>query len=197
MGVEQRGEGSIGEEAEKGGAARMLQGDAQTLYQDLFPVIEAAGLELVDVELDSHTLRVTVEREGGVDLDALAAANRAVSAVLDGHDPFPGSYTLEVSSPGLDRRLRRPEHFKAAVGSVVTVRTVAGTAGARRVRGVLRDAGTESVVVEDDAVPGGTVEVPYGAIERARTVFQWGPAPAAPSPSRAAPRGARRRAVTP
>ena len=67
---------------------------------------------------------------GGVDLDAIATATRAVSVVLDAHDPFPGKrYTLEVSSPGVERKLRTPKHFERAVGEKVSVRTSAGGQG--------------------------------------------------------------------
>ncbi len=88
---------------------------------------------------------MTVDRPGGVDLDALAEANRAVSRALDELDPFPGRYTLEVSSPGLERRLRTPAHFARAVGETVTVRTLPGTAAVRRVRGVLAAADDDGV----------------------------------------------------
>ena len=72
----------------------------QDLFAALQPVVDAVGLELVDVEMKSGVLQVTVDREGGVDLEALTAANRAASTLLDELDPFPGRYSLEVSSPG-------------------------------------------------------------------------------------------------
>jgi ribosome maturation factor RimP len=121
---------------------------------------------------------VTVDRQGGVDLDALADANREVSRTLDDLDLFPGSYTLEVSSPGLERRLRTPEHFTRAVGETVTVRTLPDTeAVARRVRGVLRGADEGGITLEGPEVPEGSMWIAYGQIERARTVFEWGPEP--------------------
>ena len=82
--------------------------EAAQMVQDLFPVLQpvvaAAGLELVDVEMRSGVLQVTVDRAGGVDLEALTDANRAVSALLDDLDPIPGRYSLEVSSPGSSGR---------------------------------------------------------------------------------------------
>jgi ribosome maturation factor RimP len=139
------------------------------------PVATDLDLELVDVELAGGILRITVDRPGGLDLDVIAKATRAVSRLLDEHDPVPGRYTLEVSSPGLERRLRTPDHFVRAVGSEVTVKTRAEFDGERRVRGTL--------VAADDA--GVTVRLPDGAehtithdqIEKARTVFEWGPTP--------------------
>ncbi len=75
----------------------------EDLFAALQPVVTACDLELVDVVLESGVLQVTVDREGGVDLEALTDANRAVSAVLDELDPIPGRYSLEVSSPGIER----------------------------------------------------------------------------------------------
>ena len=173
----------------------MAEGDAETLYGALAPVVAALGLELVDVELTGATVRVTVDRDGGVDLDALAAANRVVSGTLDGIDPMPGGYTLEVSSPGLERRLRRPAHFARALGETVSVRLLPGSGAVRRLRGRLAEADEHGVRVEGPEVPGGSAHIEYGTIERARTVFEWGAKPA-PSPSRArAPKG-RERAAT-
>ncbi len=77
----------------------------------LSPVLEARGLDLVDVEVHGAQLTVFVDREGGVGLDELGEATRDVSAALDELDPMPGRYTLSVSSPGLERRLRTPAHF--------------------------------------------------------------------------------------
>ena len=83
------------------------------------------------------TLRVTVDRQGGVDLEAIASATRMISRELDHADPLPGRYTLEVSSPGLERPLRTPEHFQRAVGDTLAVRTQPDVDGDRRVQGVL------------------------------------------------------------
>jgi ribosome maturation factor RimP len=151
------------------------------------------GLELVDLERRSTSFRVVVDRDGGVDLDAIAAATRAVSAVLDAHDPFPGQrYTLEVSSPGVERRLRTPVHFERAVGEKVTVRTVAGGKGERRVTGRLRCADAEGFVLEGDEVPEGGRHFSYEEVDRARTVFEWGSKSPAAARQGGAPRQAAR-----
>jgi ribosome maturation factor RimP len=110
------------------------------LADALSPLLEARGLDLVDVELHGSELTVYVDREGGVDLDTLGEATRAVSAALDEIDPLPGRYTLAVSSPGLERRLRTPAHFMRAVGEAVTVRVHGGTSEVRRVSGTLEAA---------------------------------------------------------
>jgi ribosome maturation factor RimP len=147
----------------------------ERLVGALSPVLEASGLELVDLVVAGSAVQVTVDRPGGVDLDALSVANQALSRMLDQLDPFPGSYTLEVSSPGLERRLRTPEHFARAVGETVTMRTLGGASPQRRIRGVLAAADQSGCTVEGPEVPGGSVRLDYEAIERARTVFVWGP----------------------
>ena len=137
-------------------------------------VLGAEGLALYDVELADGTLRVLVDREGGVDLQVLSQATRALSAALDAVDPLPGRYVLEVSSPGLERPLRTPGHFGAAVGRRVAIKTVPGTAGDRRVEGELVGVDDGGVSIELDH---GRRRVGFGEIERARTVFEWGALP--------------------
>ena len=141
------------------------------------PCVAAVGLELVEVELRPGIVRVVVDGPAGADLDQLAQATRAVSSVLDEHDPFPGRYTLEVSSPGVERPLRTPEHFRRAVGRDVSVRTLAGTDGERRVQGRLLVADATGVVVDGPGLPDGGRRISYEEVDRARTVFSWGPAP--------------------
>jgi ribosome maturation factor RimP len=154
------------------------------LHGVLSPLLAAHGLELVDLEVRSGLVRVTVDREGGIDLDSLASANRTVSAALDEIDPMPGRYALEVSSPGVERRLRTPEHFGRALGETVSVRTLPGTGDVRRVQGRLSAADESGFVLEGPEIPGGSLRIAYDEVERARTVFEWGAKPA-PSPSRA------------
>ena len=143
----------------------------------LSPLLEARGLDLVDVEVHGASLTVYVDKDGGVGLDELGDATRDVSAALDEIDPIPGRYTLSVSSPGLERRLRTPAHFARALGETVTVRLDAGTDDVRRVTGTLEAAGEDGFTLVCPEVPGGTMEIEYGRVERARTVFQWGPEP--------------------
>ena len=141
------------------------------------PVCEADGVELVDLELNGGVLRLTVDRDGGLDLDAIAGLTRRISRLLDDDDPVPGRYTLEVSTPGLERRLRTPDHFRRAVGEVVNVRTTAGTTP-RRVRGTLLAADEVSASIRPEGGSGDDlVTVRYEQVERARTVFEWGPTP--------------------
>jgi ribosome maturation factor RimP len=143
------------------------------LYAALQPVVVAAGLELVDVEMKGGVLQVTVDREGGVDLQALTDANRAVSTVLDELDPFPGRYSLEVSSPGIERPLRTPTHFAKAVGATVNIKTRPQVPGERRLHGTLV-ASDDTGFTLDVAGVEEPVRLAYSDIDRARTVFVWG-----------------------
>jgi len=153
--------------------------DTTDLAGELSPILEARGLDLVDVELHGAQLTVFVDREGGVGLDELGDATRDVSAALDVIDPLPGRYTLSVSSPGLERRLRTPAHFARAVGQKVTVRVDAGTSDVRRITGTLDATDETGCTLVGPEVPGGEVRIGYDQIERARTVFEWGPKPRA------------------
>ena len=140
------------------------------------------GIEVSDIELAGGLLRVTVERADGtsIDIDAITEATRIVSRELDVHDPIPGHYTLEVSSPGLERPLRTPAHFRRAVGQQVAVRTNPGVEGERRVAGLLTTADDEGIVVTTSTKEGTTARtLRYADIERARTVFEWGSPPKA------------------
>lgn len=134
------------------------------------PLLAARGLELADLEHKPGFLRVTVDRPGGVDLDTIAEVTRSLSTALDRDDPFPGKYLLEVTSPGVERPLRTPEQFRRAVGQEVAVRTHPGVEGERRVQGVLEAADDEGIVVAGRRLA-------HDEVERARTVFTWGPSP--------------------
>ena len=109
------------------------------------PICSDLGLEIYDLEHAGGRVRVTVDKPGGVDLEAIAVATRLISRELDHADPVPGRYTLEVTSPGLERTLRTPAHFQRAVGQTVSIRLHAGTGGdRRRVTGLLAEADDEA-----------------------------------------------------
>src|SRR5262245_5897421 len=156
----------------------------------LAPVVAELGLALYEVELHgtgkARTLRVTVEKEGGVDLDAITDVTRAVSPVLDAEPSLSGSYLLEVSSPGLERSLRTPAHFTGARDETVSVKFRTDT-GTQRVHGVLVDSDDYRCVVPGDD---GRHELASDDITQARTVFEWGaPARDSRKPARAAAGG--------
>ena len=157
----------------------MANVDAQveTLRERVAPVVAALDLELYDIELSgtsgARTLRVTVTRPGGVDLDAITAATQAVSPLLDDGPAPAGPFLLEVSSPGIERMLRIPAHYAGAIGSTVSVK-VRTESGTRRVHGVLAEAGDAEFVVD---VEGEREQLAYADVTQARTVFEWGPQP--------------------
>lgn len=164
----------------------------------LAPTVAPFGLELVEVEVRAGLVRVVVDGPEGAPLDAIAEATRAVSSVLDANDPLPGiRYTLEVSSPGVERPLRTPSHFARAVGETVTVRTLEGAEGERRFTGTLTAADDEGFVLAGAGPGDAAKRFAYEDIERARTVFRWEPAERARrgAPRRAARHGTEKKKV--
>lgn len=159
-------------------------------------------------------LDTPVGTDGGITLDTLALATRLVSRELDHTDPVPGRYTLEVTSPGVERTLRTVDHFRRAVGELVAVRLRDVAGGDRRIEGVLVAADDQTVTVRpadapapidadsttessrssesaghdesDDANGAGDRVVPIDQIDRARTVFVWA---AQPKPGAGGSRG--------
>ncbi|MCY3925232.1 MAG: ribosome maturation factor RimP [bacterium] len=136
------------------------------------PLLAPLGVELDDVQWGGGRLRVVVEAGGGIDSETLVAASRALSAALDDADPIPSRYTLEVTSPGIERPLRRPEHYRRAVGSRVAVKRYPGASGERRLEGRLVAVDEERITLESD--DGERQEIRLDTVNRARTVFDWG-----------------------
>jgi ribosome maturation factor RimP len=150
------------------------------------PALDALGLTLYDIEVAgsgrARTLRVLVDREGGVDLDTITATTEALGPILD-RDPLVesmlrGSYVLEVSSPGLERPLRTPTHFRGAVGSEISLKSRTPDGSTKRRRATLVAADDDGIEVDVD---GGRERVRYAEVVQARTVFEW---EAAPKPGR-------------
>ena len=152
------------------------------------PLLAGADLELWDVEIGKGVVRILVDRDGGVDLDALTRASHALSGLFDSHPDVapPGAYQLEVSSPGVERTLRTVEQYRRYLGELVSIKLTAAVEGQRRWRGTLVSADAQGVKIasEDNStpVPAGaasgydhTVSLRYDQIERTRTVLVWGP----------------------
>ncbi|MPZ92477.1 MAG: ribosome maturation factor RimP [Actinobacteria bacterium] len=139
-------------------------------------VVRRRSLSLWDVEMGgskgSRIVRVYVDGDDGVDLDTVAEVSEEISRGLDLRDPIEGRYTLEVSSPGLERSLKRPEHYARSVGKQVIVKTKSRMVGdSHRVDGTILDARDESVTLRTDQQE--EVDVPYEEVKSARTVFEW------------------------
>ena len=157
------------------------------------PLVADLHLELYDLEYAGGVVRVTVDQTGGVGMDSIASLTRALSRAFDEQDPIDGHFTLEVSSPGLERTLRTPAHFATAVGTRISVKAIPHLDGARRFAGTLERAGDTDISVILDEPAGDVRVIAYDEIERARTVFEWGPAP---KPGKA-PKGQKARATAP
>jgi ribosome maturation factor RimP len=138
------------------------------------PLLGQLGYELVDLEYAPGRapaqLRIFIDRSAGVGLDDCEAVSREVSALLDVEDPVPTGYTLEVSSPGLDRVLRTPAHFQRFVGERVRVELVSPRAGRRRYTGRLAALNAAGIELEVD---GAMVAVSFAEIGRARLAPLW------------------------
>ncbi len=125
-----------------------------TIQAMLEPAIEALGFELWGLEYMSQgrhtTLRLYIDGENGVNVDDCASVSRQVSSIMDVEDPILGEYTLEVSSPGLDRWLFRPEHYLQYVGKWIEMRLRVPFEGRRKFKGTLKGIEGEDVVIQVD-----------------------------------------------
>jgi len=144
------------------------------------PIVEDAGLELVDVKITRGRppwlVRITIDTplaDGRVDVDRCARLSREVEVQFDATDAIPNAYRLEVSSPGLDRVLAREKDFRAACGSEVRIETRRPLDGRRRFRGVLVgfDGGMARVCVD-----GHEVGIPFAEVARANAIYNFTPA---------------------
>jgi len=145
--------------------------EAETLVR---PVVEGSGLDLVEVgfrrESGRRILRVVVDRDGGVDLETIAEVSEKVSRRLDLEGFAPGPYALEVSSPGIERTLRRPAEYRRAVGATVRIRTTTTLEGGTSLRGTVVSADEQEVTI---ATADAELRVRYADIASARTVVDW------------------------
>ncbi|MDJ0910477.1 MAG: ribosome maturation factor RimP [Woeseiaceae bacterium] len=147
----------------------MISGDE--LKGLLEPTVERLGYELTDLEVRAGgkhgLLRLFIDKPDGIRLEDCETVSHAVSAMLDVEDPLPGQYNLEVSSPGLDRKLTKVEHFQRFTGEIVKVSMRFPIAGRRRFRGTLLSSDGENIVVDVD---GESHTLPVATIDTARLV---------------------------
>lgn len=160
------------------------------------PVVSTfEGVEIYDIEHVGGIVRVVLDRPGGIDVDTIGDVTPAISDALDAQDPLPGSkYMLEVSSPGIERKLRTQDHFANQVGNEVTIKAVSSFDGPRRINGVLHSVDGDDFVVacntqegapqsSDSQATSQHVQISLQDIESARTVFHWGEQSNAPQSS--------------
>jgi len=140
------------------------------------PLAADEGMEIVDIELrhegsgSGRILRLYLDKEGGPNMDELSRVSHGLSEVLDEHDVIEGAYTLEVSSPGINRPLKRPEHFAKFVGKKVRVRTRDLIQGRRSFLGQLLEVGADKICINQD---GTKCEIPLSMIERSNYEHDW------------------------
>ena len=139
-------------------------------------LVEPEGMEIVDIELrhegsrGGRILRLYLDKSGGPSVDDLTRVSRQLSELLDGQDVVAGAYTLEVSSPGINRPLKRPEHFARYIGKRVRVRTRDLIGGRRSFLGTLQAvAGASITVAQEEA----RYDIPFASIEKANYEHDW------------------------
>lgn len=135
------------------------------------PVVTAMGYELVGVERvgasPAALIRLYIDSETGITLDDCEQVSKQISALLDVEDPIPGSYTLEVSSPGLDRPLFTPEHYQRFTGSTVKMSLIQPFAGRRRLTGKLLGIQDGSVIILVDS---DEYRIPFDQVKKTRLI---------------------------
>jgi ribosome maturation factor RimP len=144
--------------------------DKEGLIRLLEPTVNALGYELVDLDYRAGhggLVRLFIDKQPAVMLSDCELVSEQVGALLEVEDPLPGDYVLEVSSPGLDRRLRTPRHFAEAVGREIKVELRRAQDGRRRFRGRLTAVEAATVVLEVDGV---AWRLPMTEIDQARLV---------------------------
>jgi ribosome maturation factor RimP len=140
------------------------------LETQIAKIIEANGAALYDIEIvtefDETIFRVLVTKVGGVSLDLCAKISHELSPFLDVHPPMSQRYRLEISSPGIERKLTKPVHFKNAIGEKVKLKITGGD----KLKGILKSADNDGIVVETKQ---GDESFEYGVIGTAKTYFDW------------------------
>lgn len=147
------------------------------IWQMTEPLAASEGMEIVDIELKpegirgGRVLRIYLDKEGGPAMDDLSKVSRSLSDLLDEHDDVvEGSYSLEVSTPGINRPLKRPEHFSPLVGKRVRVRTREAIGGRRAFLGNLLEVTPERIALNQD---GTRWEIPFSIIEKSNYEHDW------------------------
>jgi ribosome maturation factor RimP len=132
------------------------------------------GFDLIEIEHFPNpkhgVLRLYIDKEGGVNVDDCSTVSRQISALIDVEDPVSGQYNLEISSPGVDRPLRRLVDFQRFTGSLVKLKTVMPLEGQRNFKGRLLEASEETLVIETDDEE---ISLPMSTIDKARIVPEY------------------------
>ncbi len=146
------------------------------------PLLKDLSIGLWDVECKGSILRILVDTAQGVDMETLSFISRILSSELDKFEPVSNSYTLEVSSPGLDRTLRHFEHYQSSLGSEISVKLNSPVKGGGKITGTLKAVSENSIEVqspnqsppiESDLPAEETIKIPFTDIKKAQILFKW------------------------
>ncbi len=151
----------------------VYKGVRERVVELIEPVVKDRGLELVEVEYKMGSggwiLRVYIDKAGGVTIDDCVDVSQEVGVILDVNDPIPHSYNLEVSSPGLDRPLRKREDFLRFKGERIKLRCIEPIGNRKNFKGVIKDVEGELVLLMD--TEGHIWEIPTANIDSARLII--------------------------
>lgn len=151
-------------------------GTVTRVWEIAAPLAADEGMEILEVEFRheggsrGRVLRLYLDKEGGPSLEDLSRVSRQLSDLLDVHDVLEGAYTLEVSSPGINRLLKTPAHFVRFVGKRIRVRTRELVEGRRSFLGLLKEAGENRIVLLESS---NEFHIPLSLIERANYEHDW------------------------
>jgi ribosome maturation factor RimP len=140
------------------------------------PLAQAEGMEIVDIEFrhegsrGGRVLRLYMDKDGGTNVDDLSRVSRQLGELLDAQDTIDGTYTLEVSSPGINRSLKKPEHFLRFVGKRIRIRTRDLIDGRRSFLGILDEVAGGSVRLTQE---GKQYWIPFSMIEKSNYEHDW------------------------
>jgi ribosome maturation factor RimP len=140
------------------------------------PIAKTEGMEIIDIEFHhegsrgGRVLRLYLDKEGGPTVEDLSRVSRQMGELLDSHDFVPGTYTLEVSSPGINRPLKRPEHFARFVGKRIRVRTRDKIDGRRSFLGILEEVVNDQITLNQE---GAQYQIPFSMIEKSNYEHDW------------------------
>jgi ribosome maturation factor RimP len=146
------------------------------VWQLAAPLAEGEGMEIVDIDFrhegnrGGRVLRLYLDKEGGPNMDDLSRVSRQLSELLDAQDTIDGAYTLEVSSPGINRPLKKPAHFARFVGKRIRVRTRDLVDGRRSFLGILGQVVEDSVILTQE---GKRYQIPFSMIEKSNYEHDW------------------------
>ncbi len=148
--------------------------DLSQLWGLFEPVVTGMGYELIEIEHFPNpkhgVLRLYIDKVSGINIDDCSAVSRQISALIDVEDPVRGQFNLEVSSPGLDRPLKRLKDYQHFIGEIVKIKTSMPQDGQRNFKGRLLSADAQKVVIETDSEE---ITLPMTAIDKARLVPQF------------------------